>query len=192
MMRIGVTIDAQEFTRPVGRVLALRLMAFHAIKGSMLPFELERAVLMHLAREGCGLKAGFVVAGGTLGSSRAFGELPGVDILMTVRAMLVRNGTFEIAVLVAFHTGRFGVLAAQRKFGVVVIEGRALLSLVPARGVVAGFAGTLKLGVLERALMRIRVAALTVRKRDAFIVRRLFSPLRFVTFLARNRLMQPR
>ena len=114
-----------------------------------------------------------------------------MNILVTIRAMLVRHRTLEIVVLVALDAGRIRVFAVERKLRIVVIKAHTRLILVPTGGVVARFARALKLRVLKRALMRISVAALAVRKRQSFVTRRFLAYLGLVAFLARHGLVQP-
>jgi hypothetical protein len=115
-----------------------------------------------------------------------------MDVFMTALAMLVRDRTTIVAVLVALAAGRFTVFAVQRELGLVVVEAQARLILVPTAGVVAGLAGALKLRVLERALVRIGVTALASAEGNPFVASRLFAGSRPVAALACQGLVLPR
>lgn len=188
-MRIDVAIVAKQFSRCVGRRLSLRLVAFHTIERSVFSLELKGALLMRFPRKQCRLEICVVVARGAFRPGGPLGKLTLVNVLMAIFAMLMRDGTTKIAVLMALRAHRLVMFAVQRKFRIVVIEICTRQILAPSRRVVTGLTRALKLGVLEGALMRIGVAVLAAAGRKAFVVRDLLVRLWPVAHLARYRLM---
>lgn len=70
------------------------------------------------------------------------------------------------------------------------MEVRAGLAGLPAGGAVAAFAGTAETRFLERAAMRISVAALAPAEGQPLELGSPFACAGFMTLLARDRLMQ--
>jgi hypothetical protein len=188
-VRIRMAFATQKSPRNVDGALALWLMALHTIERGMFPFKHEGTLLMRVPCEQRRLETGFIVASRTLGAGRALGELPSMNILVTVPAMLMSDGTPEVAVLMALDASRGGVFAVQRELRSVVIETDTRLILIPTAGLVARLAGALKLGVLKRSLVGIGVAALAARESKFFIARHLLPRDGCVAFLTHDSLM---
>ena len=108
---------------------------------------------------------------------------------MAVFAMVMRDGTMEIAAFVALRAGCLRVLAEQRKLRIPVVKVRAGLILRPTSGGVTLLARSLHLGILKGSSVRIRVAILAARKRESLIARGFIAGLGIMTFLASYRLM---
>ena len=103
----------------------------------MFAFELERALLVRLAREQRRLELHFVMAGVAVCAGGAAFELAVMNVFVAIAAERVRHRSAEIVVLVALRAGRFGMLPVQRKLGLVVIKaagGKDRSSSPPSNG----------------------------------------------------------
>jgi hypothetical protein len=114
-----------------------------------------------------------------------------VRIFVTLLTAFVRDLAVEVATLVTVRASQFCVLADQLELRLVVVEGAAGPRLLPAVRIVAAFAAAAKLRFLKCAAVRIGVAILTGRERDAFKLQRARSS-RIVAFVTRHLLMLPR
>jgi hypothetical protein len=139
-MAIFMAIRAQIKLNPVRRVLTLGNVALSALNSCVptLKRVLGRGVLFY--REKRRFPPLHVMAGSTLTAIRALRELSLMRILMTVRALLERNGLFEIPVSMTLFALDRGVLAFQwiLCLGVIELLIHALYrDLLPSTGRVA-------------------------------------------------------
>jgi len=153
---IGMAIGAALKFDFVKRVLALGSMALHAFQARVAALQrvVGRSVFFH--GEKGRLPALHVVAGRAFAAIFSLDELPVMSILVAIRALLKRDGLFEIAVGVALGAIDSSVLALERvlRLGVIKSLGDGLkVDPLPSAGIVAGVA-TLR----EAAVVGILVA----------------------------------
>ena len=85
-MRIGMAIHADQLVGLVRSILSSGLMTLFAFQLEMLTLQLERTLLMHLAREERRLKLRLVMAGLTVRAGRAACELAVVNVFVAIAA----------------------------------------------------------------------------------------------------------
>jgi len=124
-------------------------MAFRATARGVFPFQRERALAVHLTVKAGGFETRRIVAGGTVRSGCARGELASVRIFMALPATLVRDGAPEIGPFVAFGTRHCRMFFLQRVLRGGVIELRTRVVVLPAIYTVAVGAGSSKPDFLE-------------------------------------------
>ena len=180
---------ADEFARNVHRVAPLGLMAFRATARGVFPFQRERALAVHLTVKAGGFETRRIVAGGTVRSGCARGELASVRIFMALPATLVRDGAPEIGPFVAFGTRHCRMFFLQRVLRGGVIELRAGVVVLPAIYTVAVGAGSSKLDLLEGPAVGIDVTVLAVTESQSFPPDGFLTGPRSVALLAGDRLM---
>jgi hypothetical protein len=121
-VRVGVAIHADQLARLIRSFFAGRLMTQLAFHFEMFAFQLERALLMRIAREQRWLELCLGMAGVTIGARRSSRKLAAMNVLMAIAAQRMGHRSAEIIVLVALRTGALGMFSMQRKPGFVVIE----------------------------------------------------------------------
>jgi len=129
---IGVAVRADQLSRFVGGILARGLVAEVAFELAVLAFELERALLVHLACEQGGLELDLVMAGVAVRAGRAARELAPMNVFMAIAAQGMRHRRPEIVILMALRAGGVGVFAMQREFGFGVIKIAGRKNRLPA------------------------------------------------------------
>lgn len=154
LVRIGVAVGAGGVLHLVHGSLARGDMAFGACNRRMFAFERVASTTMIGGDEARRLESFHRVARGAVALVGATSELPVVLVLVTIQAVFMSDGFFEVRLGMAFFTAELRVFAGQRKVSLGVIEigcDRDLL-FPPGHGM-AGFAG-----FGERAMMQVAVA----------------------------------
>ncbi len=106
-----MAIYADQFACLVRSILSRGLMTLFALEFEMFTLQLERTLLMRLAREERRFEFQLVMAGVTLCAGRATFELPVVNVFVAVAAERMRYGSSEIVVLVALGAVGFGMFS---------------------------------------------------------------------------------
>jgi hypothetical protein len=156
---VVVTGGTDELAGNVHGVFARGLMALHTVQVDMPSFQGKLALLVSLPIKGRRLVGLLVVTGSTIRPGRARGELAFMGILMAILTTLVGDLLMEIGCFVALGANYFRVLSLQRKLRDAVVETFAGMIVFPAARGVALVAGAAKLGILERAAVRVVVTA---------------------------------
>ena len=189
-MGVRMAIDANQLARRVRSFFAGGLMTQLAFQLEVFTFELERALLVRFAGKERRLKLHFVMAGVTVRAGSAAFELAAVNVLVTIAAPGVGHGGPKIIVLVALGAVAPGMFPMQRELGFIVIKAAGGKDRFPAGGRMTTLAGSLERRILKSAAVGIRVAALAIRKGQAFVVRGGFSGLGAVTLRAGHALVE--